>query len=132
MGKNEDFFNDSFKLSNKMKKIFQVNTDDEQEKQVFGAYMFGMINGIAQEKKIEPIDVQAVMVRLLNESLNYSLESSVQFAQFLIESTDREYHPTMFAIIHRGLNGYFMYSENKENKLQDDFSEIMEAIKKGD
>ncbi|MBC6308208.1 hypothetical protein HCJ66_01445 [Listeria sp. FSL L7-1582] len=132
MVEKQDFLIDSSKLVDELTDLICVNFQDEQEKQVLGAYFFGMLNGLAQGKEITPIDIQAVMIRILNEKFGYSLESSVQFAQFLIDSTDKETHPTMFAIIHRGLNGYFMYCDKQIESLREDFNHIITLVKEED
>ncbi|MGX7420041.1 Imm48 family immunity protein [Carnobacterium gallinarum] len=87
-----------------------------------------MINGLGQKKGVTPTDIQGGMIQILNEKLDYSTLASAQFTKFLIESTDKKYHPTMSAIIHRGLNGYFMYSEKKVDELKEDFSGILKTI----
>ncbi|MFP7735857.1 Imm48 family immunity protein [Priestia aryabhattai] len=110
-------------------KVFKIDSNDEQEKQILGAYLFGMFNGLGHEKNSKPVDIQSAMIQVANENLSYSLESAVQFSQFLINSTDKDFHPTMFAIIHRGLEGYFMYKDDENEKLSRDFHDIMEVVK---
>jgi len=99
---NKDFLNECMNIINTtIYKVFKIAINDEQEKQILGAYLFGMFNGLGHEKNIKPVDIQGAIIQILNQKLNYSLESAVQFSQFLINSTDKNFHPTMFAIIHR-------------------------------
>ena len=35
----------------------------------------------------------------------------------------------MFAIIHRGLEGYFMYKDGRNEELSQDFHDIIEVVK---
>lgn len=130
MGKNQGFMDRSIEIAKSLVEVFKNDIDDEQERQVLGAYLFGMINGLAQEMNINPVEVQSAMIQTLNEKLHYSLETAVQFSQFLIDSTDRSFHPTMFAIIHRGLEGYYMYKGGNSNELARDFRVIIETVKK--
>lgn len=110
-------------------KFFKIDINDEQEKQILGAYLFGMFNRLGYEKNIKPVDIQGDMIQISNEKLNYSLESAVQFSQVPINSTDKNFHPTMFAIIHRGLEGYFMYKNGRNEELSRDFHDIIEVVK---
>ena len=43
--------------------------------------------------------------------------------------SDKEFHPTVNAIIHRGLEGYFLYSDRQFKVLADDFKEIVQVVK---
>ena len=51
-----------------------------------------------------------------------------QFCDFIIECTDQEYHPAVYAIIHRGLEGYHQF-ETPE-KLKENVDGIISSIKK--
>lgn len=129
MGGNSAFMDQSMKMSSNLIDIFKNDSLDEQEKQVLGAYLFGMFNGLAQELNINPVEVQSAVIQTLNGKLHYPLETAVQFSQFLINSTDRSFHPTMFAIIHRGLDGYFKYKDQNYNELEQDIREIITMVK---
>lgn len=88
-----------------------------------------MFNGLGHEKNSTPVEIQGAVIQVANEKLKYSLESAVQFSQFLINSTDKGFHPIMFAIIHRGLERYFMYKNGETEKLSRDFCDIIEVVK---
>lgn len=105
---NNDFFNQGEVMSDELLKAVKINLNDEQEKQRLSTYLFGMLNGLGRECGAKPTDIQANLIKLLTNKLNYSIESATQLSQFIINSTDREFHPTMFSIIHRGLEGYYM------------------------
>ena len=47
------------------------------------------------------------MVHIGIDKLTYSEEAAYEMTQFVIDATDEEFHPTVNAIIHRGLEGYF-------------------------
>ena len=49
--------------------------------------------------------------------------------QFVIDATDEEFHPTVNAIIHRGLEGYLLYSDQEFDALSEDFSEVVQVVK---
>ena len=87
-----------------------VTIEDELDRQLAAAYIFGMVNGTAQKESLTPEDVQALMVHIGIDKLTYSEEVAYQMTQFVIDATDEEFHPTVNAIIHRGLEGYFLLS----------------------
>ena len=115
-----------------IRKMFKSDKMKEQERQVLGAYIFGFLNGLGQEMKVSPVDIHGIMVRVLISEMHYSAESAAQFGQFLIDSTDRNFHSTMYAIIHRGLEGYYLYEVGNLEKLESDFEEILDIITKED
>jgi len=39
--------------------------------------------------------------------------------RFVINATDKEFHPTVNAIIHRGIEGYFLYADNQYDALSE-------------
>ena len=73
--------------------------------------------------------IQVLMVRIGIDKLTYSEEVAYQMTQFVIDATDEEFHPTVNAIIHRGLEGYFLYSDHQFDVLSEDFSEVVQVVK---
>ena len=73
--------------------------------------------------------IQALMVHIGIDKLTYSEEVAYQMMQFVIDATDEEFHPTVNAIIHRGLEGYFLYSDHQFDALSEDFSEVVQVVK---
>lgn len=106
-----------------------ITIEDELERQLAASYIFGMLNGTAQKESLTPEDVQALMVSIGIDKLTYSEEVSYQMTQFVIDATDEEFHPTVNAIIHRGLEGYFLYSDQEFDALSEDFNEVVEVVK---
>lgn len=122
------FFDQSEALFDTLIDTIEVNLNDEQEKQVLGAYLFGMLNSFGRELSVDAREIQASFIKLLTTKFNYSDEIASQFSQFVINSTVRDFHPTVFALIHRGLEAYSMYQEKDYAKLEKDFKEIMDAM----
>ncbi|MEK0224510.1 MULTISPECIES: Imm48 family immunity protein [Bacillus] len=129
MNEKESFFQQSVDLFDIVLNGTKIDFDNEQDKQVLGAYLFGILNGLGREKNISPTDIQATMIQILSKKLNYTLESAVQFSQYLINSTDKSFHPTIFAIIHRGLEGYYLFKDQNIKSLLEDFESILKTIK---
>jgi len=129
LNEKESFFQQSVDLFDIVLNGTKIDFDNEQDKQVLGAYLFGILNGLGREKNISPTDIQATMIQILSKKLNYTLESAVQFSQYLINSTDKSFHPTIFAIIHRGLKGYYLFKDQNIKSLLEDFESILKTIK---
>ena len=116
-------------MVDKFLSLVTVDLDDDLDKQLVAAYIFGMLNGKVHEESIPPTDVQALMIRIGIDKLRYPTETAYQMTQFMIDATDREFHPTVNAIIHRGIEGYFLYSDRQFKVLADDFKEIVQVVK---
>lgn len=100
----------------------------DQERLILGAYCFGVINGYSLEQKAEPVHVQAALISAAVQFLGYAPETAAQLCDFLIQSTNRDFHPTVYAIIHRGMEGYYLLKENKRQALTRDVREIVEVV----
>ena len=109
--------------------LVTIDLEDELDRELAAAYIFGMLNGTAQKESLTPEDVQALMVHIGIDKLTYSEEVAYQMTQFVIDATDEEFHPTVNAIIHRGLDGYFLYSDQEFDALSEDFNEVVQVVK---
>lgn len=109
--------------------LVTIDLEDELDRELAAAYIFGMVNGTAQKESLTPEDVQDLMVCIGIDKLMYSEEVAYEMTQFVIDATDEEFHPTVNAIIHRGLEGYFLYSDQEFDALSEDFSEVVQVVK---
>ena len=109
--------------------LVTIDLEDELDRQLAAAYIFGMLNGTAQKESLTPEDVQSLMVHIGIDKLTYSEEVAYQMTQFVIDATDEVFHPTVNAIIHRGLEGYFLYSDQEFDALSEDFNEVVQVVK---
>ncbi|WP_413367389.1 Imm48 family immunity protein [Lysinibacillus sp. 3P01SB] len=100
----------------------------ELERQIISAFSFGMINGAAMEEGADPMTVQGTMAGVLIRQFGYSENQAVDFMQQLIESTNREFHPTMYVIIHRGLEGYYDYRDQQYSLVHENLTDIIDTI----
>jgi hypothetical protein len=101
---------------------------NEQEKQIMGAFCFGALNGYSLENRISTVQIQSAMIAILVQKLGYGPSAAAQFFDFLVKCTEKDYHPTMNAIIHRGIEGY--YQIENTGKLQENISDIHKMVKK--
>ena len=126
-----EFIDKSKEIVAKMIKVVGLpEKGDEVERQVLGAFIFGVINGLALETKIDPIKVQGVMIEVLINSLDYPVNQAAEFCQLLIDSTDENYHPTMNAIIHRGITAYYDFINGDNIKIKNNLNAVIDAVKK--
>ncbi|MEG0314661.1 MAG: Imm48 family immunity protein [Erysipelotrichaceae bacterium] len=107
----------------------QITFVDEQEKQVLGAYCFGVLNGYSLERKINPIQIQGAMIDILVKIFNYPPSTSAQFCDFLIQCTDEKFHPSINAIIHKGIEGYYEIKDGKKESIQQVVNQIIKSVK---
>lgn len=101
---------------------------NEQEKQIMGAFCFGALSGYSLENKISAVQIQSAMIAVLVQKLQYDPASATQFCDFLIRCTDKNYHSTMYAIIHRGIEGYYQLEDTE--KLKENLSVTIQTVKK--
>ena len=106
-----------------------VDLNDEIQRQILAGYIFGVLNGLAYEESVSALDVKAIMIRIAIEKINYETKAATELVDFLIESTRKEYHSTMNAIIHRGISAYYLYLEEKYADIRTDFTDIITVIK---
>ena len=105
-----------------------ISKMNEQEKQIMGAFCFGALNGYSLENQISAVQIQSAMIAVLVQKLKYDPASAAQFCDFLIRCTDKNYHSTMYAIIHRGMEGYYQLGDTE--KLEENLSGTIKTIKK--
>lgn len=125
----ENTVNEAIEMVDKFLSLVTIDLDEDLDRQLAAAYIFGMLNGKAQKDSISPENVQALVIRIGIEKLQYTPEVAFEMTQFVINATDKEFHPTVNAIIHRGLEGYFLYSDRQFKVLADDFKEIVQVVK---
>jgi hypothetical protein len=105
-----------------------ISKMDEQEKQIIGAFCFGILNGYSLKNQISAVQIQSAMIAVLIQKFQYDPAVAAQFCDFLIKCTERDYHPTMNAIIHRGIEGFYQLGDTE--KLRENILEIIKMVKK--
>ena len=127
---NDTITNETIEMVDKFLSLVTIDLADDLDRQLAVAYIFGMLNGKAQKDSISPENVQALMIRIGIEKLQYTPEVAFEMTQFVINATDKEFHPTVNAIIHRGIEGYFLYVDNQYDALSEDFQDIVQVVKR--
>ena len=125
----KQYVSESLRIANDIIQLVKIDLEDEMNRQILASYIFGVLNAKAIQESISPIDVQVTMIRVGIEALGYSPEAATQMTQFVIDATDKNFHSTVYAIIHRGIEAFYLYSNEKYEQLKEDFDNIMASIK---
>ena len=125
----KQYVSESLRIANDIIQLVKIDLEDEMNRQILASYIFGVLNAKAIQESISPIDVQVTMIRVGIKALGYSPEEATQMTQFVIDATDKNSHPTVYAIIHRGIEAFYLYSNEKYEQLKEDFDNIMASIK---
>lgn len=125
----KQYVSESLRIANDIIQLVKIDLKDEMNRQILASYIFGVLNAKAIQESISPIDVQVTMIRVGIEALGYSPEAATQMTQFVIDATDKNFHSTVYAIIHRGIEAFYLYSNEKYEQLKEDFDNIMASIK---
>ena len=115
----KQYVSESLRIANDIIQLVKIDLKDEMNRQTLASYIFGVLNAKAIQESIH-IGIKA---------LGYSPEAATQMTQFVIDATDKNFHPTVYAIIHRGIEAFYLYSNEKYEQLKEDFDNIMASIK---
>ena len=93
-------------------------------KDLLAIYSFGGISVLASEHDLDVAQGHAVCLATYLQRFNYSSEDAAMKAEAVITAApDRTSH--LYAIIHRGLDGFLEWQEHGISKVTEDFQEIM-------
>ena len=125
----KQYVSESLRIANDIIQLVKIDLKDEMNRQILASYIFGVLNAKAIQESISPIDVQVTMIHVGIKALDYSPEAATQMTQFVIDATDKNFQSTVYAIIHRGIEAFYLYSNEKYEQLKEDFYNIMVSIK---
>ena len=125
----KQYVSESLRIANDIIQLVKIDLEDEMNRQTLASYIFGVLNAKAIQESISPIEVQVTMIHVGIKALDYSPEAATQMTQFVIDATDKNFHSTVYAIIHRGIEAFYLYSNEKYEQLKEDFDNIMASIK---
>ena len=125
----KQYVSESLRIANDIIQLVKIDLEDEMNRQILASYIFGVLNAKAIQESISPIEVQVTMIHVGIKALDYSPEAATQMTQFVIDATDKNFHSTVYAIIHRGIEAFYLYSNEKYEQLKEDFDNIMASIK---
>lgn len=135
---NKDFQSMSKEMGDELIDLYskEINLPFEQttelERQVLAVYFFGMSNGLMQHLKLKntPIEIAEMIRNNLVDVFHYSKEQAQQFLDNMISDLQsKDPRNTQYAIIHRGLDGYFAWEKGQKANVIKDVCQIMNALK---
>jgi len=101
----------------------------ELQRQVIAAFGFGAVYGITHRDRLAEHQAHALSIRMLIQPFGYSEQQAVDFADDLIKvASNRDAHPVMNTIIHRGIDGYAQFTRNDNEGLGQNMQEILAAV----
>lgn len=110
------------------KKDTSFDNTSELERQIISVYLFGLLDGIRQDKysDLTPLQVKKSISHILGSVLGYTLNQADDFTEDMINNLQSgDPQNTIYAIIHRGLDGYFMWIKNKKDEVVNDIYSIV-------
>jgi len=99
------------------------------EQALLGTFIFGMIQTHGMASQLSAPEVHALGLCVFRDTLHYTEKAAAQGVQECIKATDRSYHPTMNAILHRGIDGHLQYLNRNEIGLSENIREILVQFK---
>ena len=106
-----------------------VFAQDGMEKQVLSAYAFGGVNVLSQQRGFSPPQAHAMALALLDRFFRYGAQDSAAKAQALINATGDK-RSSLNAIIHRGIDGFMAWQQNRETFDAADFREVLATLRR--
>lgn len=102
------------------------------EQALVGTFLFGMIQAHGMLNGLTPPEVHALALIVFRDSLHYTDAAAAQGVQECINATRPEYHRTMNAILHRGVDGHKQYQDGNIDALRENLSSILDQFIKSD
>ncbi len=115
---------------NEIKSSFEQIT--ELERQILATYLFGMFDGVRQNNNIDitPNQMAENVSDILVSVFKYSKSQAEVFINEMVDSLQsNNSQNTSYAIIHRGLEGYYTWGKNKDKVIKD-IIQIVSLLKK--
>ncbi len=100
----------------------------EIQRQVAGAFMFGVVFAHGMGNKLSPPDVQALAICVLTDALKYSPEQAGAFSSQLVEAMRAGPSDTMNSITHRGIDGHRQLTQRDQARLTENLLGIFAAL----
>ena len=102
---------------------------ETQAKQVLSVYSFGGISALAIQHQMSPPQAHAVCLTLFTKFFAFDPADAAAKAQAVITAApDRTSH--LYAIIHRGADGFVHWQQHSDDGAARDFAEVMAQVQK--
>ena len=101
----------------------------ELRRQLLAVFAFGMTFAVGQFKKLTPPEVHALAIACLMDVFQYADHQAAAFSEQLIAASgDRNVHPTIHDVIHRGIDGHAQWKNSKPAELRVNIEDIFRAV----
>ena len=100
----------------------------EMQRQVSGAFLFGVAYAHGRVHQLPPSDVHALVITMLVDVLRYSAEQAGAFSARLVQATSAGPDDTMKAIIHRGIDGHRQLTSGEHDALRQNLLGIFQTL----
>lgn len=100
----------------------------EMQRQVFGAFLFGVAYAHGRVHQLAPPDVHALAITMLMDVLRYSAEQAGAFSSRLAQATSAGPNDSMNAIIHRGIDGHRQLTSGEHAALRHNLLGIFQTL----
>ena len=100
------------------------------EQALIGTFLFGMIQTHGMLHGLTPPEIHALALIIFKDSLHYTDSAAAQGVQECINATQPEYHRTMNAILHRGIDGHKQYQDGDMDALRTNLTSVLDHFKK--
>ncbi len=107
----------------------EFDTASTLEQALVGTFLFGMIHSHGMASKLTPPEVHALALVVFKDTLHYSDSAAAQGIQECINATDPEYHDTMHAILHRGIDGHRQYQAGDRRGLAENIIGVLNRFR---
>ena len=133
----EDFCNETNKMIQTLleeyckERSVTFEQASELERQILAVYAFGMAEGVRQAEylSLNAVQVESGITGMLNSVFRYSIGQAQDFVHLMITNLQSgEPENTYCAIIHRGLDGYYLWKDEKKKAVINDVVQIVNIL----
>ena len=100
------------------------------EQALIGTFVFGMISAHGMMNQLQPAEVHALALCVFQDTLHYTVDAAAQGVQECINAAAPSYHPTMNAILHRGIDAHKQYLDGDSDGLSQNIRSILAQFDK--
>ncbi|WP_291584025.1 Imm48 family immunity protein [Clostridium sp. UBA6640] len=119
-------------MTSKLFEVMGIEFEDSTEfdRHILAIFSFGMISAYGMEERVGVEVVRVASQYVLIKVFKYSKEQSETFLQLLIDSTQKGKNPVYYRIIHEGIEMYYEYIEDENDKIFDRIMKMYLSLKK--
>lgn len=98
-----------------------------QAQQILAIYSFGGVSALAMEHHLNQPEAHALCLTVFTKFFGFTLEDCANKAEAVITAAPDPSSP-LYAIIHRGLDGFLHWQKNLDDGAARDYGEIMAQV----